>query len=132
MVNIFIPTENDIREAKLWMGHIARWESDILPDVENMTIIDFSEYYSEEEKEAIAKSLVPNFTPLPFVLRTHSTVPYKTVCEKIIIGGKNYLSYKNVEDGYRLNPNEQFVKEKAPVISSQLVTYNPSFFPTKF
>lgn len=132
MVNIFIPTENDIREAKLWMGHIARWESDILPDVENMTIIDFSECYSEEEKEAIAKSLVPNFTPLPFVLRTHATVPYKTVCEKVTIGGKNYLSYKNVEDGYRLNPNEQFVKEKASVINSQLVTYNPSFFPTKF
>lgn len=132
MVNIFIPTENDIREAKLWMGHIARWGSDILPDVENMTVIDFSEYYTEEEKEVMAKYLVGNFMPLPFVVSPYVAGPYKIVCEKITIGGKNYLSYKNVEGDYLLKPNEQFVKEKVPVINSQLVTYNPSFFPTKF
>lgn len=132
MVNIFIPTENDIREAKLWMSHIALWGSDILPDVENMTVIDFSECYTEEEKEVAAKYVVGNFMPLPLVVQPYVAGPYKIVCEKVTIGGKNYLSYKNVEDGYHLKPNEQFVKEKPPVINDQSITYNPSFFPTKF
>lgn len=132
MVNIFIPTENDIREAKLWMGHITRWGSDILPDAENMTIIGFSEYYSEEEKEAMLKSLVGNFVPFPFTIRPYTDIPHKTVCEKIIIGESNYLSYKNVEAGYQLKPGERFVKEKLPIIAPQAVTYNPTFSPTKF
>jgi len=113
MVYIYVPTEEDIWQAKLHLWLSCRWTPDILPDAENMSVIDFSEYYTEEEKEAMAKSLFGDFIPSLSVLQSRSTVPYKTICEKVIIGEKSRLSYKNVE-------GEQFVKEK------------PSIFPTKF
>lgn len=107
MVNIYVPTEEDIWQAKLHLWLSCRWTPDILPDTENMSVIDFSAYYTEEEKEAMAKSLLGDFIPSSYVLQSRTTVPYKTV------GEKSRLSYKNVE-------GEHFVKEKSPI------------FPTKF
>lgn len=113
MVNIYVPTEEDIWQAKLHLWLSCRWTPDILPDTENMSVIDFSEYYTEEEKEVMAKSLLGDFMPSSYILQSRTAVPYKTACEKVIIDEKSRLSYKNVE-------GECFVKEKL------------SIFPTKF
>lgn len=64
MVNFFTPNEEDVRQAKLWMTFIDLWKPDILPDIEHMTIFDFSDCYSKEEKEAFSKWMVTDIYPI--------------------------------------------------------------------
>lgn len=70
-VEYFTPSKEDIEQAparllfyKIWGAYLSK--DDLLPDSAEMTIIDFSHLYTEEEKAAARRQLADNFHPFPF------------------------------------------------------------------
>lgn len=69
-VEYFTPSKEDIEQApallyfyKQWGHHLPK--DDLLPDQSEMTIIDFSHLYTEEEKASARRQLVGNIHPFP-------------------------------------------------------------------
>lgn len=108
--------------------------NDVLPDDVPMTIIDFSEFVSEEQKRTMKAFEVGNVMPPEFLFGETGSGVVKTVRQKKEYYGKTYWVYIQVPAWYKLKEGETFVEPmKAGSLEVAGVAIKGSNrFPTKF
>lgn len=137
-VKYFLPSISEVRLACALMNQLIKDKylaGDLLDDDISMTVIDFSPFVDEKEKQKVESWLAP----IPFILKPLEEPATKTVRRAFTTSnGKQYWSYIDVPADYVLKPGEKFIEHSQPCHPIKredmllMGAVSSDKFPTKF